>query len=130
MKKFIKMTFMWIWSFVVALWFVYWAWTLIKNLTQTATKWDIVTSDWVNAVNSKLWTSNHEKWWLYWLCRSDWTITQLWWSNSLVLSPMYQQWSSICNCPSWFTKVQIWAYKEMDDDKWRYSSIWFSCYKN
>ncbi|MEF2176177.1 MAG: hypothetical protein V3575_06945 [Candidatus Absconditabacteria bacterium] len=130
MKKFIKMTFMWIGSFVVALGFVYGAGTLIKNLTQTATKGDIVTSDWVNAVNSKLGTSNHEKGGLYGLCRSDGTITQLGGSNSLVLSPMYQQGSSICNCPSGFTKVQIGAYKEMDDDKGRYSSIWFSCYKN
>ncbi|MEF2175074.1 MAG: hypothetical protein V3575_01275, partial [Candidatus Absconditabacteria bacterium] len=45
---------MWISSLVVSLGIVYGAGKFITNLTQTAIKGDVITSDWVNAVNTKM----------------------------------------------------------------------------
>lgn len=60
MKNLLKLVFMWILSLIISLWIVYWAWKLITNLNQTAVKWDVITSDWVNAVNNSTKNSDYK----------------------------------------------------------------------
>ena len=80
---------------------VYWAWTIITNLTQTATTWDKISSQWVNAVNTWINNANAATWewvscvstndshnfivciWNDWTCRK-WTLStsyQIFWWN-------------------------------------------------
>jgi len=54
MNKIVKRTLLSILSVSLIILSTYWAWTIINNINQTATTWDIISSEWVNAVNTNL----------------------------------------------------------------------------
>lgn len=145
MKKFLWYVWMWLGSFVIAIWFAYWAWTLIKNITQTATKWDIVTSDWVNEVNSKInWTNYFfAKWSYYWYCVQDYFTSHdshISWEYcrtaiypgkcilSRYINNPWWWWTNVwnCSCESWFTLIKMWPTKRDTSLHW----YTYACLKN
>ncbi len=89
MNKILKNIWLTILSLSLIVLSTYWAWTIITNLTQTATTWDIISSEWVNAVNTNLNSAAAATgWWVscVWTSTvfsciwSDWTHKQYNWS--------------------------------------------------
>lgn len=131
MKKFAKLTFMWIWSFILALGFVYWAGTLIKNLSQTATKWDIVTSDWINAVNIKANNledrlKNLENAWT-WVGWTSWQCVLLDSSNpnNYTRKQIGISMVNVAKCPVWYSYIwDTWTLVKNYSPNWDWRSGW------
>lgn len=131
MKNLLKLVFMWTLSLMISLWIVYWAWKLITSLNQTAVKWDVITSDWVNAVNTKMSSSGeYVKGGLYWYCIQAFatfhdgelrynrcqdqgqykSVYPAICSNSNPYAINWQfNWK--CGCENWFRPVALWKEK-------------------